>query len=144
MVEHDEMMRVLERTPLFSGLRSRQLERLARRFVERNFDAGDVIVAQGKGGAGFFIIVSGEAEAVLQRADGSTTILNPLGPNEFFGEMALLTDALRSASVVAKTPVVCVALTRWDFLGILREDAEMAVAVLQELAERFSRVMSTL
>ena len=58
--------------------------------------------------------------------------------------MALLTDATRSASVVAKTAVKCFALTRWDFLGILREDAEMAVAVLQELAGRFSNVMSTL
>ena len=144
MVGQEEMMRVLVRTPLFSGLQRRQLERLARRFVERKFDAGDVIVSQGKGGVGFFIVFSGEAEAVLQRGDGSTIVLNPLGPGDFFGEMALMTDAMRSASVVAKTAVECFALTRWDFLGILREDAEMAVAVLQELAERFSRVMSTL
>jgi len=144
MVEQNEMMQVLEKTPLFHGLRRRQLERLARRFVEREFEAGEVIVAQGQGGAGFFVVVTGEAEAVLERGDGSKTALNPLGANDFFGEMALLTDAVRSASVIAKTQVTCLVLTRWDFLSILKEDAEMAVAVLQELATRFSRVMSSL
>jgi len=144
MVEQNEMMQVLEKTPLFHGLRRRQLERLARRFVEREFEAGEVIVAQGQGGAGFFVVVTGEAEAVLERGDGSKTALNPLRANDFFGEMALLTDAVRSASVIAKTQVTCLVLTRWDFLSILKEDAEMAVAVLQELATRFSRVMSSL
>lgn len=144
MAEQEEIVKVLTRTPLFRGLQPRKLERLSRRFVERTYEPDDVIVTQGKGGEGFFVILSGEAEAVLVRGDGSSTVLNPLGPGDFFGEMALLTDALRSASVVAKTPVTCVALTRWDFLGMLREDAEMAVSVLQELAERFSRVMRTL
>jgi len=144
MVEQGEMTQVLERTPLFRGLGKRQLERLARRFVEREYEAGEAIVTQGQGGAGFFVLVSGEAEALLERGDGSTTSLNPLGPDAFFGEMALLTDAVRSASVVAKTPVTCLVLTRWDFLSILKEDAEMAVSVLQELASRFSRVMSSL
>lgn len=144
MVGNDEMMQVLARTPLFRGLRPRQLERLSRSFVERTYEAGDVIVTQGKGGEGFFVIFSGDAEAVLVRGDGTSTVLNPLGPGDFFGEMALLTEALRSASVIARTPVTCVVLTRWNFLSILREDAEMAVTVLQELAERFSRVMRTL
>jgi CRP-like cAMP-binding protein len=144
MVEHKEMIQMLARTPLFRGLQPRQLERLSRRFVERSYEAGDVIVAQGKGGEGFFVILSGDAEAVVVRSDGSTTALNPLGTGDFFGEMALLTDALRSASVIARTPVTCLVLTRWDFLGILREDADMAVKILQELAERFGRVMRTL
>jgi CRP-like cAMP-binding protein len=144
MAQKEEMLQVLARTPLFRGLRPRQLERLSTRFVERNYETGDVIVAQGKGGEGFFVILSGDAEAVLVRGDGTTTVLNPLGTSDFFGEMALLTDALRSASVVARSPVKCVVLTRWDFLSVLRDDAEMAVTVLQELAERFGRVMSTL
>mgnify|MGYP006308132633 FL=1 len=144
MVAKEEMLQVLARTPLFAGLKERQLERLARRFIERSYEPGDKIVVQGKGGEGFFVIVSGEAEAVLDRDDGAQAVLNPLSAGDFFGEMALLTDALRSASVVAKTDVMCIVLTRWDFLGILREDAEMAVAVLQELAERFHRVMTTL
>lgn len=144
MVSQDEAMSVLMRTPLFGGLRRRQLERLAKRFVERSYKTDDAIVTQGRGGEGFFIILSGAAEAVHRRGDGSTVVLNPLLPGDFFGELALLTDTTRTASVIAREPTQCLVLTRWDFLGVLKEDAEMAVAVLQELAERFSRVMSGL
>jgi CRP/FNR family transcriptional regulator, cyclic AMP receptor protein len=144
MDNHSETLDILMKTPLFSGLRKRQLERLAQRFVERTYKEGDAIVTQGKGGEGLFVIYSGEAEAVHRRADGSTVVLNPLGPGDFFGELALLTDTMRTASVIAKERTVCMVLTRWDFLGIMKEDGEMAVAVLQQLAERFSRLMSSL
>lgn len=144
MAEQEETMNILMRTPLFSGLRKRQLERLARRFVERTYNEGDAIVTQGKGGEGLFVVRVGEAEAIHRRADGTTVVLNPLLPGDFFGELALLTDTMRTASVIAKVPTTCMVLTRWDFLGIMKEDGEMAVAVLQELAERFSRLMSSL
>lgn len=144
MVEQEEVLQVLLRTPLFSGLRKRQLERLARRFVERTYGEGDAIVTQGKGGEGLFIIRVGEAEAIHRRADGTTVVLNPLLPGDFFGELALLSDTTRTASVIAKKDITCLVLTRWDFLGILKEDGEMAVAVLQELAERFSRLLGSL
>ncbi|MBN2002198.1 MAG: cyclic nucleotide-binding domain-containing protein [Anaerolineae bacterium] len=141
MADTPDTIKILSRTPLFQALKQRQLERLSARFAEREYQADDAIVTQGKGGAGFFIIVSGKAEAVRVRADGSKTVLNPLGPTDFFGEMALLTDSVRTASVVATEPTRCLVLTRWDFLAMLREDSEMAVTILQELAERFSRVM---
>jgi CRP/FNR family transcriptional regulator, cyclic AMP receptor protein len=144
MAEIDAIVEVLERTPLFRGLRPRQLEGLAKRFVEREYEPGQVIVAQGKGGEGFFIIVKGKAEAIHARADGTTVVLNSLGPSQFFGEMALLAETMRSASVVATEPTQCIVLTRWDFLSVLRADADMAVAILQELAGRFTRVLSTM
>lgn len=135
---------MLQRTPLFNGLDKRQLESLARRFVERKFDAGETIVTQGRGGEGFFVVVSGRAEAIREHADGEKTVLNPLEPGDFFGEMALLSEGIRTASVVATEPTTCLVLARWDFLGALREDSEMAVVILQELAERFVRVLNTL
>jgi CRP/FNR family transcriptional regulator, cyclic AMP receptor protein len=144
MREQGETIDILMKTPLFRGLRRRQLERLARRFVERTYKEDDAIVTQGRGGEGLFVIESGAAEAVHQRTDGTTVVLNPLEPGDFFGELALLTDSMRTASVIAKEPTVCMVLTRWDFLAIMKEHGEMAVAVLQELAERFSRVMSSL
>ncbi len=144
MAEKEETIQILMRARLFRGLQRRQLERLARRFVERRYDEGEAIVTQGKDGEGFFVITTGEAEAVHQRADGTTVVLNPLLPGDFFGELALLTDTLRTASVVAKEPTECLVLTRWDFIGVMREDADMAISILQELAERFSRLMSTL
>ena len=141
MITKDKLT-VLQQTPLFRGLKQRQIEQLAKRFVERSFAAGDNIVTQGKGGEGFFIITEGRVEVCRWMVDGSCAVLHPLVPGDFFGEMALLTDSLRSASGVAVEPTRCLVLTQWDFLGLLREDAEMAVTVLQELAERFSRVLN--
>ena len=143
MVDENTTLDILNRIPLFKGLNRKQLQKIAQRFVEREFDKGEAIITQGQGGEGFFVIVSGAAEAVLERVDGQRVVLNPLGPSDFFGEIALLSDSLRSASVITTEPTNCVALTRWDFLSILKEDADMAVAVLQELATRFSRFMST-
>ena len=65
-------------------------------------------------------------------------------PTDFFGELALLDDGLRTASVLAAEPTQCLALTRWDFLAALREDAEMSVIILQELAKRFRRALDSL
>ena len=90
------------------------------------------------------MIVSGKAEAFRQRADGEKVAVNTFGPTDFFGELALLDDGLRTASVLAAEPTQCLALTRWDFLAALREDAEMSVIILQELAKRFRRALDSL
>ena len=134
----------LQKVPLFQSLNQRQLGHLAKRFVERQFAAGDEIVTQGLGGEGFFVVVSGDASAVRQRADGTRLVVNKFGPTDYFGEMALLDDGLRTASVVADAPTECLVLTRWDFLAVLREDADMAVNVLQELARRFRLALDSL
>lgn len=134
----------LQNVPLFQGLNNRQLEHLAKRMVERQYSAGQPIVLQGTGGEGFFVIVSGKAGAFRQRSDGEKIVVNTFGPTDFFGELALLDDGLRTASVVASEPTQCLALTRWDFLTVLREDAEMSVIILQELAKRFRRALDSL
>jgi CRP/FNR family transcriptional regulator, cyclic AMP receptor protein len=134
----------LQNVPLFQGLNNRQLEHLSRRMVERHYAAGQPIVTQGHGGEGFFVIVSGKAEAFRERADGEKVVVNRFGPTDFFGELALLDDGLRTASVIASEPTQCLALTRWDFLAALREDAEMSVIILQELAKRFRRALDSL
>jgi CRP-like cAMP-binding protein len=134
----------LQNVPLFSNLNNRHLEHIGKRMVERQYAAGQPIVTQGHGGEGFFVIVSGKAEAFRQRADGEKVAVNTFGPTDFFGELALLDDGLRTASVVAAEPTQCLALTRWDFLAALREDAEMSVIILQELAKRFRRALDSL
>jgi CRP-like cAMP-binding protein len=136
-----DKLAILQRTPLFEGLNRRQIERLGKRFVERSYAAGDKIVTQGKGGEGFFVIMEGQVEVIREQVEGAQVVLHSLKVGDFFGEMALLTERLRTASVVATEPTCCLVLTQWDFLGLLREDADMAVAVLQELAARFSRVL---
>ncbi len=144
MSDSKQTARFLDHVPLFNGLNDRQLEHLARRFVEREYPAGQTIVTQGTGGEGFFVIASGRAEAIRERADGTKAVVNTFGPTDFFGELALLDDGLRTASVVTTEPTRCLVLTRWDFLAALREDPEMSITILQELARRFRRALEML
>lgn len=144
MTDAGATIQFLQQVPLFQGLNSRQLKKLAERFVERRYAAGESIVTQGQGGEGFFILAGGKAEAVRTRVDGEQVVVNTFGPGDFFGEMALLDEGLRTATVRATETCACLALTRWDFLSLLKEDAEMAVAVLQELARRFRMALDRL
>ena len=135
----------LQRVPLFQGLKPHQKELLAKRFVERDYKQSDKIVTQGKGGEGFFIIVEGHADAFRTRSDGNEVQVNSFGPTDYFGELALLDEeGLRTASVIATVPTKCVVLTRWDFLGLLKEDNDMAISILVEIARRFRVMLDTM
>lgn len=144
MAKPGEIVELLQKVPLFHGLNKRQLEMLARTFIERKYPAGKDIVTQGKGGEGFFLITEGKAEAVRERADGTKAVVNTFGKYDFFGELALLDDGVRTATVTAIEDTTCLVLTSWDFLSIVREDGDMAVAILKELARRFRVALDTL
>jgi CRP-like cAMP-binding protein len=145
MANLDQTKVFLAKVPLFSSLKDRQLHRLADRMIERTYNAGDMIVRQGLGGEGFFVIVSGKAEAVRERQDGEKIAVNNFGPTDFFGELALLdAEGVRTATITATEPTTCLVLTRWDFLAVLRADAEMSVEILQELARRFRLALNSL
>ena len=144
MPEQKERVRFLAKVPLFEGLKERQLERLSGRFVQRAYRAGQDIVTQGRGGAGLFILLSGAAEAIRVRTDGSKAVVNTFGPTDFFGELALLDDEPRTASVIPTKDTECLVLSQWEFFGALREDSEMGIAILQEVAKRFRRALNVL
>jgi CRP-like cAMP-binding protein len=93
---------------------------------------------------GLFVIVSGEAEVVHVRTDGTKAIVNVLGETDYFGELALLAEGPRTASVVTTQPTECLVLTRWNFLATLKNDAEMAVSILEEMAWRFRTALEVL
>ncbi len=139
-----ETIEFLKRVPLLDGLNSKQLGQLEKRFVARSYKVGEQIVRQGEGGEGLFIVVNGVAEAIRERADGSTAVVNNFGSTDFFGELALLHDGTRTASVVATADTDCLVLARWDFLAAMKEDADMGVVVSQELARRFRRALDRL
>lgn len=145
MTDLKETVSFLQKVPLFRGLKQHYLEHLAKRMVEREYPAGEAIVIQGQGGEGFFIVTSGEAEAIRERTDGAKVVVNTFGATDFFGELALLDDGLRTASVITTQPTSCLVLTRWDFLAALREsNVEMSVTILEELAKRFRRALDAL
>jgi CRP-like cAMP-binding protein len=144
MSDPKETSDFLAKVPLFHGLKKRHLQRLSKQFVSRDYDAGQAIVTQDKGGEGFFIITAGSAEAIREQTDGTKTVVNTFGPADFFGELALLDDGLRTASVIATDKTQCLALTRWDFVAVLKEDADMAIVILEELAKRFRMALEVL
>jgi len=145
MASVEQKKQVLSKVPLFHGLKDRQIQRLADRMVERNYSAGDVIVKQGQGGEGFYIIISGKGEAVREKSDGEKVVVNQFGASDYFGELALLDeDGVRTASITVIEPTTCLVLTRWDFLATLRQDADMAVEILQEIAKRFRLALNQL
>jgi len=144
MSDLEKTSRFLHTVPMFQGLQDRQLQRLARRFTERTFAAGETIVTQGTLGIGLFVIESGKVNAVRLNPDGSSTVVNSLGSTEFFGELSLLDDAPRTASVVATEETRCLVLTQLDFMSVLHEDADIPIIMLKELAKRFRRLMESL
>jgi len=144
MADGIKVAEFLAKVPLFQDLKSRQLESLAKTMVSQDYAPGQDIVTQGETGIGLFIVVSGQVDVVHVRADGTKTMVNTLGPTDFFGELALLTEGPRTASVVAQEATNCLVLTRWNFLAVLKGDAEMAIAILEELAWRFRTALAVL
>ena len=144
MAKPDDMANLLATIPLFHGLNNKQLKQLGNRFVPRSYEAGKNIVTQGKGGEGMFVIISGRAQAVVESMDGTKTTVNDFGPRDFFGEVAMLDDGARTASVTAIEETECLALTRSDFISLMKNDAEMATEIAVALAKRLRRVASML
>ena len=134
----------LASVPLFRSLNKAQIQSLARTMTPRHYAAGEELVRQGQGGIGLFVVVSGRAEAVHTRLDGTRVVVNTFGPTDFFGELAMLNDEPRTATVVAVEDTECLVLTRWEFLAKLEQDGKMATVILKELAQRFQRAMAVL
>ncbi len=122
---------LLKSVPLFSDLHGRELDLLAASFKERQFDAGDTIAAEGTTGIGFFVIGEGEVAVTVHGTERAT-----LGPGDYFGEVALIDDGQRSASIVASTPVTAYGLTAWEFRPFVESNGRVAWKLLQTVAQR--------
>jgi CRP-like cAMP-binding protein len=129
----------LARVPLLSGLDRRHLEKLAKDFSERTFPAGSVVVREGdEHGIGFFVVADGEASASV---DGKE--VSRLGPGSHFGEVALINDRVRTATVTASTELHCYVMTLWDFRSFVKGDADVAWKLLEQLAQMLHGARST-
>lgn len=121
----------LRKVPIFSKLPARELEYVARSVKERVYEAGTVIVKEGDPGLGFFLITEGRVEVSHQDHR-----IRDMGPGEFFGEMALMEEAPRSATVTARERTRCLQLVRWDFRALLKENPDLAVRMLEVVIQR--------
>jgi CRP/FNR family cyclic AMP-dependent transcriptional regulator len=122
--------------PLFSSVPEEQLRLLTTLVTRRSTTRGSIIMAAGDPTDSLYIILSGRLKVMMSDADGKEVILSILGPGEFFGEMGLIDDNPRSASVVAIEPCELLAITRRDFKKCMTDNAEMAVAVMRGLVRR--------
>jgi len=123
---------LLEHVPIFQGLDHRELERIASSMKQRTFHAGDTVTAEGQGGVGFFVIESGEARVTIGGKDRRR-----LGPGDYFGEVALLTDSPRTATITAETDLRCYGMTSWDFKPLVESHSSIAWKLLQTMAKKY-------
>jgi nitrite reductase/ring-hydroxylating ferredoxin subunit len=128
----------LARVPLFAGLDADTLSGLEAFTFRRTFKPGEVIVEEGRTGNGLYVVLSGEVEVIKGLAAGRPQTAATLGPGEPFGEMALLGDWKRSASVRAVGEVECLGMDRWVFLAHLKREPQIAIMLLHLLAQRLA------
>ena len=127
---------VLGQVWLFSGLTEEQLDAISSFTFQKTFEPGEKIVEEGHTGNGLYIIMSGQVEVVKGLGTENARVLATRGPEEVFGEMALLGEWPRTASVIAVDQVECLGLDRWVFLTQLERQPQLGIKMLQILAER--------
>lgn len=131
LFSHDTKADALGRCPFFAELSRRELIALAKATEDLEVEAGKRLTREGESGREFFVIVEGEV-AVTKQGDE----LRRLGPGDFFGEIALLEDRPRTATVTAETPLRFFVLTRQSFRSLLAHQPELEQKVKSALQER--------
>ena len=124
---------LLDAVPLFSGLDARERAAIAESMKLRSLEPGEAIAVEGEQGVGFFVIESGTARVTIGGEERRM-----LGPGDYFGEIALISRAPRSATVTAAMPLRCWGLTSWEFRPIVQANATVAWSLLESLAKMLS------
>jgi CRP/FNR family transcriptional regulator, cyclic AMP receptor protein len=127
----DPMLAALAAVPLFKGMSKKDLAAVGKIADEIDFPAGKELIREDSTGSQFFILLEGEAK-VSRRGRK----VNSLGPGDFFGEIALLTEHKTTATVTTTTPVLVVVITRTNFKRLMREAPSAQWDVMQALAKR--------
>src|SRR5712671_251007 len=139
-VSSPDLKAFLLATPFFGGLSDASLDLLVSMLVERRFDVGATVVAEGEPGRSMFIVHSGELEVVSKLADsGRVMRMARLEPGDFFGEMTLIEMQNRSATVVAESPTVLYELTARKLYTYYKADIYAYVMVMQNINRELCR-----
>jgi CRP/FNR family cyclic AMP-dependent transcriptional regulator len=131
LFSHDTKADALAACPFFEGLSRNELLEIAKVTEDLEVEAGKALTREGQSGSEFFVIVDGEVSVTK---DGQE--IRTLGPGDFFGEIALLEDTPRTATVTAKTPLRFFVLTRQAFRSMLAHQPELEEKVVAALEER--------
>jgi len=125
---------LVAQVPLFSDLDKRELSQVAESMKRREFSAGQEIAREGESGVGFFVIESGNAKVTVHGDERRR-----LGPGDYFGEIALIAQGARTATVTADTDMVAHGMTFWDFRPLVEGNASIAWKLLQAFAKTYGQ-----
>jgi CRP/FNR family transcriptional regulator, cyclic AMP receptor protein len=123
---------LLKSVPLFSDLDRKELERIAASMKERTFASGETVTSEGQSGVGFFVIESGEAKVTVGGDERRR-----LGPGDYFGEVALLNESARTATITAESDLKCYGLTSWEFRPLVETHGSIAWKLLQAMSRTY-------
>ena len=138
-VSSPELKAFLVDTPFFGGLSDSSLDLLISMLVERRFEAGTIVVAEGEPGRSMSIVYSGELVVRKLGASGCVIDLNQLGPGDFFGEMTLIGVQNRSATLVAESPIILYELTAQKLYTYYKTDIYAYAMVMQNINRELCR-----
>jgi CRP-like cAMP-binding protein len=125
-------VRVLQRVPLFADLSKQEVQQIARLFKERRFAEGETVIKEGSGGAAFFVIESGEAAVFIGGKQHAT-----LKADDYFGEIALIDEGPRMATITASSELVCYGVTFWDFRPLVESNGVIGWKLLQRMTKMY-------
>lgn len=129
-----ELEQQLASVPLLAGLDGRIRRRLAETGKRRTYAPGDEMVREGSSGTALYVMLSGDA-----RVERAGERIGSVTAGDFFGELALIEEHPRSASVIADTEVECLLFPAWEFTALLQEHPEIAVPIMRVLIERLHK-----
>jgi CRP/FNR family transcriptional regulator, cyclic AMP receptor protein len=133
VLRRNEKVELIKHTPLFGNCSKGELQQIAQIADEIDLREGKQMIKEGSRGREFFVLLEGEADVTK---DGRT--INQLGPGDFFGEIALVSDSPRTATVTATSPVRTLVITSTSFKRLMHEQPEIQRKVLVALAGRLA------
>jgi CRP/FNR family transcriptional regulator, cyclic AMP receptor protein len=133
VLRRNEKVELIKRAPLFSSCTKRELEQIAQLADEIDLREGKEMTRQGERGREFFVLLEGDADVAKNGRR-----INQLGAGDFFGEIALVSDSPRTATVTATSPVRALVITDRSFRRLLKDQPEIQSKVLAALAARLA------
>lgn len=129
-------MTALEKVSLFSALTGNEIEMLESRCVRRRYPKGAIIVSEGEATDSLYLVESGKLKVFLCDEGGKEVVVSTLGPGDYFGELSLIDEEPRSASVMATEACVMRIMLKETFWGALRENPSLSLSLLKGLAKK--------
>jgi CRP-like cAMP-binding protein len=130
----NEVADLLKQVPLFSDLDKKELQHIANAMRQRIFHAGQEIAVEGESAVGFFVIEDGQAKVTVKGEQRRM-----LGPGDYFGEIALITQGARTATVTAASELKTFGMTFWEFRPLVEETPSIAWKLLQSAVKQYDQ-----